>query len=333
MEKYGSALFQKYDGYYRCFFTGCGKKLQANFSRHVAKHEQEGDSQDDALVKSVKESLPSEGVPTQHCANIRHQEFWGTNPELPVTEFYKRSHKCKKCYIRQQMERKRHRNNEPVQNGSLGMLGELDQTKSMDPSPKRRNKDAAEKHESPQQLKPPGNGPDGSTVSKQLTDELNPSHRTISPSADMQSVILTGNDSELGIEDKLETLPHDMNSIGTASGYVNAEFNGAFHVTGYLEGVGLTIQIALGGRDYKGFVVNQTPDTTTKSSYDKILESFNIGNDIIMSDIEVRQLVTVETTIPTSSNSGIVGDHNLNIIDSSVKDIDHMASDAFNNHI
>lgn len=140
MDKYGAVLFQKVDGYYRCFFAGCGKKLQANFSRHVAKHEQEGDAQDEVLIKSVKESLPSEGVPTQQCANPHHQEYWGTNPELPVTEFYKRSHKCKKCYIRQQMERKRNRGSEPDQTLGMSADGEIKQE-----TPKKRNKES-DKH-------------------------------------------------------------------------------------------------------------------------------------------------------------------------------------------
>eukprot|EP01111_Echinosteliopsis_oligospora_P010886 TRINITY_DN3468_c0_g1_i1.p1 TRINITY_DN3468_c0_g1~~TRINITY_DN3468_c0_g1_i1.p1 ORF type:complete len:439 (+),score=112.36 TRINITY_DN3468_c0_g1_i1:287-1603(+) len=45
----------------------------------------------------------------QLCSHINHEIWWGTHPELPVTEFYNRSNKCKKCYIRQQQESKQNR--------------------------------------------------------------------------------------------------------------------------------------------------------------------------------------------------------------------------------
>lgn len=49
------------------------------------------------------------GVPTQCCTHSLHTLWWGTAPELPVTEFYPRSTKCKRCYVRQQQEGRRQR--------------------------------------------------------------------------------------------------------------------------------------------------------------------------------------------------------------------------------
>lgn len=46
---------------------------------------------------------------THICSHPTHQEWWGTSAEQPVTEFYKRCSKCKKCYIRLQQESKRQR--------------------------------------------------------------------------------------------------------------------------------------------------------------------------------------------------------------------------------
>lgn len=134
-EKYGPLLFHKDDqGLYTCFFTGCGKKLKANFSRHVAKHEMDGDKMDPNLATQIQTSSasknlgttkvsfimhlsfltsfshPNFSLTTTHiCSHPTHQEWWGTSAEQPVTEFYKRCSKCKKCYIRLQQESKRQR--------------------------------------------------------------------------------------------------------------------------------------------------------------------------------------------------------------------------------
>lgn len=142
-EKYGPLLFHKDDqGLYTCFFTGCGKKLKANFSRHVAKHEMDGDKMDPTLATQIQTSSASKNLgttkvsyipstspspcilspmylTTSHiCSHPTHQEWWGTSAEQPVTEFYKRCSKCKKCYIRLQQESKRLRieslNNSPA---------------------------------------------------------------------------------------------------------------------------------------------------------------------------------------------------------------------------
>eukprot|EP00026_Physarum_polycephalum_P003702 Phypoly_transcript_03716.p1 GENE.Phypoly_transcript_03716~~Phypoly_transcript_03716.p1 ORF type:complete len:756 (+),score=121.12 Phypoly_transcript_03716:73-2340(+) len=119
-EKYGPLLFHKDDqGLYTCFFTGCGKKLKANFSRHVAKHEMDGDKMDPTLATQIQTSSASKNLgTTKICSHPTHQEWWGTSSEQPVTEFYKRCSKCKKCYIRLQQESKRLRieslNNSPA---------------------------------------------------------------------------------------------------------------------------------------------------------------------------------------------------------------------------
>jgi hypothetical protein len=145
-EKYGPLLFHKDDqGLYTCFFTGCGKKLKANFSRHVAKHEMDGDKMDPTLATQIQTSSASKNLGTTKvsfssfsfhrshssivhpapfltaryiCSHPTHQEWWGTSAEQPVTEFYKRCSKCKKCYIRLQQESKRLRieslNNSPA---------------------------------------------------------------------------------------------------------------------------------------------------------------------------------------------------------------------------
>lgn len=121
-EKYGPLLFHKDDqGLYTCFFTGCGKKLKANFSRHVAKHEMDGDKMDPNLATQIQTSSASKNLgTTKICSHPTHQEWWGTSAEQPVTEFYKRCSKCKKCYIRLQQESKRQRlsleglNNSPM---------------------------------------------------------------------------------------------------------------------------------------------------------------------------------------------------------------------------
>lgn len=112
-EKYGPYLFQKDDrGYYTCFFRGCGKQLQANFSRHIARHEMDNDEIDPMIsthlqALSYKANAPA--TPMQVCSHPNHEGWWNTDPELPVTEFYNRSSKCKKCYIRQQQESKKAR--------------------------------------------------------------------------------------------------------------------------------------------------------------------------------------------------------------------------------
>lgn len=64
-EKYGPLLFHKDDqGLYTCFFTGCGKKLKANFSRHVAKHEMDGDKMDPNLATQIQTSSASKNLGT-----------------------------------------------------------------------------------------------------------------------------------------------------------------------------------------------------------------------------------------------------------------------------
>ncbi len=64
-EKYGPLLFHKDDqGLYTCFFTGCGKKLKANFSRHVAKHEMDGDKVDPNLASQIQSSSASKNLGT-----------------------------------------------------------------------------------------------------------------------------------------------------------------------------------------------------------------------------------------------------------------------------
>eukprot|EP01133_Synstelium_polycarpum_P015261 gene15261-18067_t len=53
-EKYGAHLFQKNeDGSYTCFFAGCRKQLSANFSRHISRHEQDGDPIDDGDTTTI----------------------------------------------------------------------------------------------------------------------------------------------------------------------------------------------------------------------------------------------------------------------------------------
>lgn len=56
-----------------------------------------------------------------------------------------------------------------------------------------------------------------------------------------------------------------------------------------------------------------------------------MGNEIIMSDIEVRQLVATEPPMPTNAGNNMVVDHHLNIMESSVaKDL--TGADTFNHH-
>lgn len=100
-EKYGPLLFHKDEqGQYSCFFAGCGKKLRANFSRHVAKHEMDGDRVDPALASQIQTTSASKTQGnTKICSHPTHQEWWGTCPEQPGSEFYKRCSKCKKCCI------------------------------------------------------------------------------------------------------------------------------------------------------------------------------------------------------------------------------------------
>jgi hypothetical protein len=112
-EKYGPLLFQKDEnGFYTCFFRNCGKKLQANFSRHIARHEQDSDEIDPLIssqIKAMSYKSGSSSVPIQICSHPNHEMWWNASAELPITEFYNRSSKCKKCYIRQQQESKRER--------------------------------------------------------------------------------------------------------------------------------------------------------------------------------------------------------------------------------
>ncbi|EGC38319.1 hypothetical protein DICPUDRAFT_93865 [Dictyostelium purpureum] len=53
----------------------------------------------------------------QTCSHANHELWWNTSPELPVSEFYTRSYKCKRCYIKQQTESKKTRQS-PIGNGN-----------------------------------------------------------------------------------------------------------------------------------------------------------------------------------------------------------------------
>ncbi|EGC31361.1 hypothetical protein DICPUDRAFT_57754 [Dictyostelium purpureum] len=55
----------------------------------------------------VPEQKP--GVTYQTCQHPLHQKWWFTSSILPISEFYPRASKCKKCYIKQQQDARRSR--------------------------------------------------------------------------------------------------------------------------------------------------------------------------------------------------------------------------------
>ncbi|KAK5578688.1 hypothetical protein RB653_008361 [Dictyostelium firmibasis] len=63
---------------------------------------------------------PSSKPGFQTCSHANHELWWSTSPELPVSEFYTRSYKCKRCYIRQQTESKKTRQSPIGNNGHIG---------------------------------------------------------------------------------------------------------------------------------------------------------------------------------------------------------------------
>ncbi|EGG24929.1 hypothetical protein DFA_03174 [Cavenderia fasciculata] len=144
-EKYGAHLFQKNDdGSYTCFFAGCGKQLSANFSRHISRHEQDGDPLDPSVeirgtyVASPPKTPTHHGhgssTPGAHMATPNGM-WWLTSPVLPQTEFYNRASKCKKCYIRQQQDSKRNRLNQGSTSLSHIMSAASHHSNSMDDHP------------------------------------------------------------------------------------------------------------------------------------------------------------------------------------------------------
>ncbi|KYQ90412.1 protein kinase [Tieghemostelium lacteum] len=59
------------------------------------------------IHNSTNKHQPQQGYQT--CSHVNHEAWWGTSPDLPISEFYTRSYKCKKCYIKQQTESKKSR--------------------------------------------------------------------------------------------------------------------------------------------------------------------------------------------------------------------------------
>ncbi|EFA81745.1 PHD zinc finger-containing protein [Heterostelium album PN500] len=270
-EKYGAHLFAKNeDGSYTCFFANCGKQLSANFSRHISRHEQDGDplaasvqvrgtkasvtatpnglqsgmvqqpsmtpltpmgqinpmvpmspmtpitmtplqpmasipmvippamplpflnnpmaaamahtqmmQQQNSMQQPVvapqpaqtptrhpkrhssisnapptpqptQEEMESQGIPFQVCQHPSHENWWGTSPVLPQSEFYNRASKCKKCYIKQQQQAKAAK----IQGGGTSMHNIMSSvnhsTSSSDPMPI-----TPKKREAPTPIKPP----------------------------------------------------------------------------------------------------------------------------------------------------------------------------------
>lgn len=51
-QRYGGHLYIKdEEGFYACFFKGCGQKYKANFSRHIEGHEKKHDAVDDEFIE------------------------------------------------------------------------------------------------------------------------------------------------------------------------------------------------------------------------------------------------------------------------------------------
>lgn len=134
--QYGDFLFQKsHDGFYTCFFKGCGQQMKANFQRHVNRHEEQADDVDDVMVENRrKESLapaqlmqrlvsePRIGATAlidiagaKMCMHEDHEALWPDTPRLqPLDAFYNHSTKCKRCYIFLQTDRvRRQRSGQP----------------------------------------------------------------------------------------------------------------------------------------------------------------------------------------------------------------------------
>jgi len=65
-QRYGERLYEKNPktGTYRCFF--CNKELRANFSRHIARHELEGDLVDEDLKQQILKELPQPAPATKN---------------------------------------------------------------------------------------------------------------------------------------------------------------------------------------------------------------------------------------------------------------------------
>jgi hypothetical protein len=58
MVKYGLRLFrQDKRGNWVCFFRGCGQRMAANFSRHVLRHERNGDQIEPGLAQYANPRL------------------------------------------------------------------------------------------------------------------------------------------------------------------------------------------------------------------------------------------------------------------------------------
>ena len=56
-KRYGERLYEKNsEGKYRCFF--CNKELRANFSRHISRHEMDGDAVNEELRHAILQGLP-----------------------------------------------------------------------------------------------------------------------------------------------------------------------------------------------------------------------------------------------------------------------------------
>eukprot|EP01112_Ceratiomyxa_fruticulosa_P017798 TRINITY_DN5611_c0_g1_i1.p1 TRINITY_DN5611_c0_g1~~TRINITY_DN5611_c0_g1_i1.p1 ORF type:complete len:946 (+),score=243.59 TRINITY_DN5611_c0_g1_i1:158-2995(+) len=113
-EKYGDLLYTcDNEGFLSCIFADCGKKLTSiNFTSHTMAHEQNNDKVDKYFQEQLKfsadntKSYPPD-MPLHPCQNPNHTAWWGTSPELPLSEFYNRHTKCKKCYVKQQAVNKK----------------------------------------------------------------------------------------------------------------------------------------------------------------------------------------------------------------------------------
>eukprot|EP01132_Coremiostelium_polycephalum_P001017 gene1017-1290_t len=87
-EKYGAHLFAKNsEGLYTCFFANCGKSLLANFSRHISRHEQDGDPIDPNVtikgtyVPPAQRQQQQQQTPSTPQHHGHHQQQIPTTPQ------------------------------------------------------------------------------------------------------------------------------------------------------------------------------------------------------------------------------------------------------------
>ncbi|GAM23471.1 hypothetical protein SAMD00019534_066460 [Acytostelium subglobosum LB1] len=71
-----------------------------------AKEEKKKEKKDKDKMDTTQ---PDGDVGYRTCNQPMHQEWWGTSPDLPTTDFYAHSKRCKKCYCKIQNENKRQR--------------------------------------------------------------------------------------------------------------------------------------------------------------------------------------------------------------------------------